>query len=92
MVSFKMANKRVRTYLSLVSCTVLCAHNVLYLVWYRGPYIWKCTVVRSAIFKLAFGLRVSIVQCSSLSDFPFQWGMALGATISGIIWVDTRYL
>ena len=46
----------------------------------------------SAIFKLAFGLRVGIVQCSSLLDFSFQWGMALGATISGIIWVDTRYL
>ena len=83
-----------RTYLSLVSCTVLCAHNVLYRLWYRGPYIWypKEMFCCRAIFKLAFGLRVGIVQCSSLLDFPFQWGMALGATISGIIWVDTRYL
>ena len=64
-------------------CVVSCVVSwPLYLEMYR------CT----AIFKLAFGLRVGIVQCSSLLDFPFYWGMALGATISGIIWVDTRCL
>ena len=60
---FKVANKRMRTYLSLVICTVLCTHNGSN----RGPYIATCIVSKENIvlqrdYLISFEFSVGIVQ------------------------------